>query len=166
MNHKYSWHHWVDYFDGTLPVELRAEMEQHLQLCPECSRLRLSVMAIEDRLQLAGKRLRDSFPASEERARHAVETCLESARDSRAISLSASVQERLTSLQAFMAPLCGSVTAARALHAAARQTSVPSPEGLTDVLWPDFVENLSSIAGVLCGDPAATLVSEVGRLVT
>jgi hypothetical protein len=50
------------------------------------------------------------------------------------------------------------------LHAAAQRTAVPSPEVLTEVLWPDFLENLSSITSVLCGDPAAMLVTELGRL--
>jgi hypothetical protein len=77
---------------------------------------------------------------------------------------SAPVLERLTTLRAFMTPLCGSETVNRALHAAAQRTAVQSPEVLTEVLWPDFLENLSSITSVLCGDPAAMLVTELGRL--
>lgn len=165
VNHKYSWHHWVDYLEGALAEEQRAEMEKHLQVCEECSRLRRNVITMENRLQLAGKRLRGSFAVDQNRARQAVDTCWESIRKADAAAQnSASVLDRLTTLRAFMTPMCGSETVTRALHAAAQRIAVQSPEALTEVLWPDFLENLSSITSVLCGDPAAILVAELGRL--
>jgi len=165
VNHKYAWHDWVDYLEGALPEDQRAEMEQHLQGCEECRDLRRDVMAMENRLYLAGKDLRDSFAVDQDRVRRAVESCLESKRGAdKSSEGSASVLDRLTTLRAFMTPLCGSETVIRALSAAARRTAVPSPEVLTEGLWPDFLENLGSITGALCGDPAAMMVAELGRL--
>jgi anti-sigma factor RsiW len=163
MNHRYSWHHWVDYLDGALTKEQRTEMEQHLGACEECGNLRRDVLAMENRLQLAGRRLRDSFPVNRERAHQAAELCAEGFRGKDSHS-TAPVLERLTVLRDFMTPLCGSETVSRALQAAAQRTAVQSPERITELLWPDFLENLSCITGMLCGDPTATLVSELGRL--
>jgi anti-sigma factor RsiW len=165
VNHRYSWHHWVDYLEGALPEQQRTEMEDHLRTCDECSHLRRSIMAMENQLQLAGKHLRDSFPVNRDRARQAAELCLQRIGGSTSAPDScASVLERLTVLRDFMTPLCGSETVNRALGAAAQRMAVQSPEVLTEVLWPDFLENLSSITSMLCGDPTAMLVSEVGRL--
>ena len=140
-------------------------MEEHLRACEECNHLRRNVMAMENQLQLAGKRLKDSFPANQDRAQKAAQSCLEGIHKmEEASQTSAPVLERLTTLRAFMTPLCGSETVSRALCAAAQRTAVRSPEVLTELLWPDFLENLSTITSVLCGDPTAMLVSEVGRL--
>ncbi|HZR28585.1 MAG TPA: hypothetical protein VFA71_07375 [Terriglobales bacterium] len=140
-------------------------MEEHLRACEECGHLRNNVIAVENKLQLAGKRLRNSFPLNQDRTRQAVESCIESiSKTDAAVPNSTSMLDRLTTLRAFMTPLCGSGTVTRALRAAAQRTAVPSPEALPEVLWPDFMENLSAITGVLCGDPAAVLVAEVGRL--
>ena len=165
MNHRYSWHHWVDYLDGVLPEAQRTEMEEHLHSCEECSHLRGEIMAMENRLQLAGKHLRDSFPVNCDRARLAAESWGQSPREKdSALQSTASMLERLTALRHFMTPLCGSETVSRALEAAAQRTAVRTPEQLTERAWPEFLENLSSITGLLCGDPAAMLVSELGRL--
>ena len=163
MNHKYSQQEWIDYLEGDLAPRQREEMDQHLQACDKCSRFYQNMLEVEGKLRFAAQRQRESLRISEARARQAADACILQMPKT-GTQVSPAVRRKLTTLENFMSPICGSETTARAMHVAAHRTSVASPEVIGEVLWEDFLENLSSVAGMLCGEPAANLILQVGSL--
>ena len=60
--------------------------------------------------------------------------------------------------------MCGSRTAANALQAAAQIAAVRSPEQVTPDNWEPFLDSLTSIATVMCGETGVHLIREGGRM--
>src|SRR5947207_14203932 len=62
------------------------------------------------------------------------------------------IKQKLAALEAVIAPMCGTHTAAQALRAAAQVSPARSLERVTADNWPSFLKNLKSIAIVMCGE--------------
>ena len=73
------------------------------------------------------------------------------------------IQERLDYLESVLAVMCGAHTAARALRAAAVSSPARSLQQVNRDNWEPFLENLASIATVMCGETGAHLVRRSGE---
>lgn len=74
------------------------------------------------------------------------------------------IHKRLDELESVLAEMCGSHTAVRALEAAAKSSPARSLEQMTVESWQPFLDNLTSIAAVVCGEFGAQLVLETGQI--
>jgi hypothetical protein len=151
---------WVEYTCGTARMELQVAMEDHISCCGECRAISRTLEDVDRELIAAVAILRDSFSSLELSGERAYEVW-------RQASLPAwendHLSRRIVRLQLFLAPICGFGTAERAMLAAASRSTTESIELLTELEWPAFIKDLSSIVGALCGEPAARLLWHLGQ---
>ena len=72
------------------------------------------------------------------------------------------IRQWLERLELVMA-MCGTRTAAQALQYTAKGSPARSLELVTSENWEPFLENLTSIAVVMCGEPSAHLMRRNGQ---
>ena len=169
MIHGFTEKDWNDYVEGVANEALRDRIEAHLIGCLSCwefyeqmahttealcstgAQVR-GVFSLEDRgLYLGLRGVFEKISAAEASVPHA------------SVSSHRAIKQKLTALEAVMAPMCGTHTAAQALRAAAQDSPARSLEQVTTDNWPSFLKNLKSIATVMCGETGAHLVWERGQ---
>jgi len=167
MMHGISDQEWSDYFDQQLEPGECDRIEAHLIGCLTCWEFYERMAQTTERLRAGGAEMRHRFPLRDEQL-HAglrgVFARIREAEASRTLPHRNSIQERLDFLEAIMAPMCGSRTAAKALHAAAKGSPAQSLAQVTPDNWTPFLTSLTSIATVMCGETGAHLVWESGQL--
>jgi hypothetical protein len=141
-------------------MELQAAMEDHISCCGDCRAISRTFEDVDRELIAAVTILRDSFSGSELSGERAYEVW----RQERLPAWENDhLSRRIVRLQLFLAPICGFGTAERAMLAAAGRSDADSVELLTELEWPAFIKDLSSIVGALCGEPAAGLLWHLGQ---
>jgi hypothetical protein len=147
---------WVEYTCGAAPMELQAAMEDHVSWCGDCREISRMFAHVDRELIAAATIFRDSLAGLESSGERAYEVWRQ---DRLPAWETDHVSRRIVRLQLFLAPICGFGTAERAMYAAAGR----SVELLTELEWPAFIKDLSSIVGALCGEPAARLLWHLGQ---
>lgn len=159
MRHEITPELWEDYLEGALTAAERSRIEAHLRDCLACRTLAAQLTHCAASLREIAGRFDATPIASPEK--------LDSAWQSMLVRISTDdppVQQRLDELEAAMAVLCGSHTAARALHAAAAESPARSLTRLTRENWEPFLQSLLAIVRALCGRTGARLIMESGQL--
>jgi hypothetical protein len=151
---------WVEYTCGAAPVELQLAIEEHVSWCGDCRETSRMFEHIEGELIAAATIFRDSLSGLESSGERAYEVWR---RERLPGEDSDRLSRRIVRLQLFLAPICGFGTVERAMFAAAGRSTADSVELLTELEWPGFIRNLSSIVGALCGEPAALLLWHLGQ---
>jgi len=151
---------WVEYTCGTAPVELRMAIEEHVSWCGDCRETSQMFAHIDRELIAAATSFRDSLAGLESAGERAYEVWQ---RERLPAWETDDVSRRILRLQLFLAPICGFGTAERAMLAAAGRSTADAVELLTELEWPAFIKDLSSIVGALCGEPAARLLWHLGQ---
>jgi hypothetical protein len=172
MTHGISDQEWVAYLDGGLDGTDRDRLEAHLIGCLACWNFYEEMAETHEWLKSGGALVRrDLTPTDEQLHASLVEVfaCINDpscppARRARTRYTDDLVRRRLDSLAAVIAPMCGESTARRALRCAAADSPARSLEQLTPYDWGHFLESLTSIASVMCGETGANLVWESGQL--
>lgn len=159
MQHGITPELWEDYLEGALTRAERSQIETHLNECVECREFMAQMAQCATRLHNAGSWFDAATPVSEEKLDTAWQAMLARIRADDPL-----VQQRLDELEAVMAVLCGSHTAARALQAAAAESPARSLARLTHENWEPFLQSLLAIARALCGRTGARLILESGQL--
>lgn len=159
MTHGFSNRDWLEFIEGCPPPDRERTMRQHLAACFECRQKVEQFRSIDRELREVGARIRDSVTICDQRIQNAYRA-LRFLPDSE--PKNNPVEQRLMWLEVFVAGICGTRTAERALRAAAQHANAASTQAITDRQWPDFVRKLSSIVGALCGEPAARLLYAIG----
>ena len=144
MTHGITPEEWVDYLDGALAAAGRARIDEHLAVCSVCWSVLQDLMMAHEFLSEAAKDLRQHLTLTGRP--------LEPARG----------LQQLGRLRALMIPMCGAHTTRRAMDVAARRSNGPFLEAAAMTNWPVFMGHLTEIMVLLCGDPAAELVSRGG----
>ncbi len=158
---------WMDYLDQRLAGSAYARIDAHLASCHKCREFQERMLRTEKSLAVAGVELKRGQPLDDEQLNLGLAKILARILDAEAKQQGLSrhaIQERLNNLEELLALMCGSWTAVNALRLAAEGTLVSSLDKLTQDNWPSFLNRLSSIAAVFCGEAGAKLVSEYGRL--
>ncbi len=156
MKHPITAQQWNDYLDGEGHPDERAGFERHLDVCAECRQRREELVDGERLLREAGEQARREtgiVPEQLHRARHAFFAQVRE----QAAAEGAPVHDNVERLHNLLAPMCGSHTAHLVLKTAA-------VEGMTAKHWPDFLANVVRVLRPLCGEPAARLIWEAGRV--
>jgi anti-sigma factor RsiW len=159
MHHEITPEFWEDYLEGILNSAERSRIETHLQACAACRALAAQLTHCTARLHEAKHYFDATLLVSAEK--------LDAAWQSLRTQLQAEaapLQQRLDELEAALAALCGSHTAARALHTAAEKSPARSLAQLTREDWEPFLHALLAIARALCGRTGARLILESGQL--
>jgi Putative zinc-finger len=159
MPHEITPELWEDYLEGALAAPERSRIDTHLRDCAVCRELAAQLTNFTVRLHGAAGRF-DAVPLVRTEK-------LDAAWQAMLVRLKADdtpVQQRLDELEAAMAVLCGSHTAARALQAAAAESPARSLTRLTRENWEPFLQSLLAIVQALCGRTGARLILESGQL--
>jgi predicted anti-sigma-YlaC factor YlaD len=159
MRHEITSELWEDYLEGDLTLAERSRIEAHLRTCVACRALATQLTNCTARLHETAEKF-DAIPV-------ASATKVDSAWQAMLLRMSVDetpLQQRLDELEAAMTVLCGSHTAARALHAAAAESPARSLTRLTHENWDPFLQSLLAIAQALCGRTGARLILESGQL--
>lgn len=167
MRHEISEQDWNDYFEGELAAEARERIDAHVASCFACWEFCQRMARTTRALRGAVGEVRETLQLDSEELQRSLRSFLarvEAARADEASLASKQIQARLDALADVMAPMCGAHTARSALHLAARNSVAKSLDGVTHGNWESFLENLTSIAAVMCGATGADLVWESGRL--
>jgi len=154
---------WIEYTCGAAPLELQVAIEDHVAWCGDCRETSRMFEHVDRELIAAATIFSDSLSGLESSGERAYEVW----RQERLPAWENDhVSRRIVRLQLFLAPICGFGTAERAMFAAAGRSTADSVELLTELEWPAFIKDLSSIVGALCGEPAAQLLWYLGQPLT
>lgn len=167
MTHGISEEAWIQYVDDQLSAAERRRIDAHLVECSACSEFLLRIAGVDRILEREACMFREAFPLDPDCVHVALAEVLVRALDSDAKEQALThraVAEHLRRLEEVLAAMCGSWTAVNALRLAAMNSIARSPEHLTQTNWPSFLENLTLIASVFCGDAGARLLWEHGQL--
>jgi len=169
MIHGFSEKDWNDYIEGAANEALRDRIEAHLIGCWNCWELHDRLAHATEALRSTGEGVRRSLALQDDQLHAGLRGVFEKLGASefpaprQTASPYRAIQQRLDTLAEVMAPMCGSQTAARALHAAAVGSPARALESVTADNWTPFLTSLRSIATVMCGDTGAHLVWESGQ---
>jgi hypothetical protein len=163
MKHGISELEWNDYLDGRAAAELRDRIEAHFLGCLECWEFYERISTATRELFNAGEEARRSLTL-EDRQLHAMLRRVFAQLRDEPQPASSQVRRRLNALEKVLAPLCGTMAAARAIQAAARNSPARSLEGVSQDNWEPFLKKLTAIAAAMCGETFASLVWERGQL--
>ncbi len=165
MKHGITEQEWLDYSEGGLDTAACDRLEIHLTACAECWEQYRQTMLAERQLRGAAERVRRRFVLSERQMHGALYDFFTRAQAAEPNAEKArQLRERLEYLEAVLAQMCGTRTAAQVLERAAEQAEAPAPTALTTEMWPDFLDHLTALAQVMCGASAASLIRETGQL--
>lgn len=169
MIHGFSEKDWNDYIEGAANEALRDRIEAHLIGCWNCWELHDQLAHATEALRSTGEGVRRGLALQDYQLHEGLRgvfeklTAAESVARHSTASPHQAIRQKLDALEAVMTPMCGSQTAARALHAAAVGSPARALESVTADNWTPFLKNLRSIATVMCGDTGAHLVWERGQ---
>ncbi|MBO0859796.1 MAG: zf-HC2 domain-containing protein [Chloracidobacterium sp.] len=166
MTHQFSEEEWNDYIEGELDDETRDRFEAHLIGCLGCWKFYERMAHATDALRTNGAGMRAIFALQDRRLSaglRAVFAKIDEAEAAEREEPRRLIQQRLEALAAVMAPMCGSLTARKALNAAALVSRARSLESVTEDNWTSFLASLKPIAAVMCGETGARLVWESGQ---
>ena len=160
MIHGFNEGEWNDYLESTGDEESRNRLEAHLIGCMQCWELYDRLAQVQLGLKGGGERLRSSLSVSDRKLHAGRQATMEK------IDWAAPprIQQKIETLAAVMAPMCGSRTAQQALRVAAEKSPARLIEQVTEDNWAPFMQRLRSIASVMCGETGAHLVWESGQL--
>ena len=159
MRHEITPELWEDYLEGALAAAARGRIETHLRDCVACGELAAQLQNCTADLYEAAVRFDSALLTNADRVDEAWEAMLARIRLD-----DAPLRQRLDELEAAMAVLCGSHTAAKALHVAAAESPARSLARLTRENWEPFLQSLLAIMRALCGRTGARLILEGGQL--
>ena|SRR5437899_1986630 len=166
MTHLFSEEEWNDYIEGDVDDETRDRFEAHLIGCLSCWKFYERMANATEALRTSGAGMRAIFALQDRQLSaglRGVFAKIDEAESAEREEPRRLIQQRLDTLAAVMAPMCGSQTATRALRAAARVSRARSLESVTEDNWTSFLTSLKPIAAVMCGETGARLVWESGQ---
>jgi hypothetical protein len=173
MKHGITEQEWNDYLEGTADDQTRDRLEAHLIGCLSCWETYEQLAQATSALRCGGARVRAELSATDQdllRGARATFGKLAAAESKSAASDSTQppapeqlIPKRLDELEALLIPMCGSRTANRAMRTAAKTSPACSLEQVNAETWTPFLANLTSIAGVMCGETGAHLIWERGQ---
>ena len=165
MTHGVTQQQWLDFMDGNLDAGRRREIQQHLELCPECYGDYLEMMAWGHAIESEASRLRDAIDRAEPGMDRLVQDALERIR---AVGLEPcaagpyTTSRSLFVLRTLLAPICGIGTARAAIQLARRDAGLLAGDRFGASEWRDFVAILSRTISQQCGIAAGRLIVSVG----
>lgn len=162
MMHGFTEQEWEGYLEGQLTPEEQDRIEAHMLGCWACWDRYDQMKLTTDQLYEAGAEVRHSVQPSEMQLQVALRQVMQRV-NPLAEATPEQIQQRLERLELVMARMCGTRTATQALQYAAKGSPARSLELVTAENWEPFLENLTSIAGVMCGEPGAHLVRRNGQ---
>lgn len=165
MKHGISEQEWEAYLEEQLTGAARDRVESHMLGCLRCWEHYERMKLATGQLHAAGAEVRRLLTLSDEQLQaglRGVFARIRAAQSGR--TPQTEIGQRLEFLAVIMAPMCGSLTASRALRAAAHSSPARSLECVTPDNWEPFMESLTSIATVMCGDTGAHLVRVSGQV--
>ena len=167
IKHGISNQDWEAYSEGRLEAADRDHVEAHLIGCLACWEEYEQFKLTTQRLHEAGTEARTAQALSDEQLRQGLRTVYARIRAAHSfvpVSQPPQIHERLEFLETVLAPMCGSLTASKALRAAAHSSPARSLDQITTETWEPFLHRLTSIATVMCGETGAHLVHESGKI--
>jgi anti-sigma factor RsiW len=150
MTHGISEQQWMDYLEGNLAVEVRAQLEEHVASCAECSRSLGELRAWRERLQEEGARLQGVLELPEPEMERMLAASLERIQSVRPGALS--LENAIMALGSLIEPILGRGTVRAATDLGRRRAAD----------WPGFVAAMSDGIAAVCGLAAGRLVTMAG----
>lgn len=160
MIHGFTEQEWEAYVEGRLPAAEQDRFEAHMLGCWSCWDRYDQMKLATDQLREAGAAVRRSLQPPHTQMQTAFRQVLQ--RWGTPITPE-QIQVRLERLEAVLAGMCGTRTATHALRHAAKQSPAQTLEHVTSDNWEPFLENLTSLAIVMCGETGAHLVRRKGQ---
>lgn len=165
MQHGITPENWENYLEGTLVPDERDHIEAHLIGCVSCWEFHERLANLTERLQSDGRMMSHRYPLSNEALQAGLRaTYARICERNSSAAVPTSVQQRLHELEAVMTVFCGEQTAVNALQAAAKNSPAKRLLHVSPENWESFLNRLTALAHVLCGNTGAQLVFECGRL--
>lgn len=165
MTHGISEQDWEAYLEQKLTAEEHDRVEAHLLGCLACWEHYEELKQTTERLHAAGAEARGSLTLSDAQLHVGLRGVFARLRAEKKpdSAIRSPLQARLDHLESVMAVMCGAHTAVNALRAAARISPATSLEQITAENWGPFLDRLTSIATVMCGETGAHLVRQSGK---
>ena len=157
MLHGISEEEWEAYVEGALCPSEQDRIEAHMISCISCWERYDDLKHTTDELRKEGADIRRAVALSDEREQAAFIAVL------RRLQLNARIErreilDRIEQLEQILARMCGTRTAVQALQSAAKESPAQELNSLGPETWEPFIENLASIAEVMCGESGALLL--------
>ncbi len=170
MFHEISEQDWENYLSDGATGDARRRIEAHLIACPECRVMIERMRQAEGQFKRAISDARRQIALGDEQVYQGLRGVFlrlvaeESETEAGQQRIQQQIREQwLRALETALADLCGKHTAVRALRVAAENSPARSLERVEAGNWQPFLERLTSITQVLCGEIGAQLVGEIGR---
>ena len=165
MKHGISHEEWEDYLAGQTTPYARDRIEAHLIGCLPCwQRYQQESRAIRE-LQEAAAEAQERLTISDQRLSSMFAVLRENIRASeKDATIPGQIQSSLESLKSVLDPVFGSQAALRAMQLAANGSYSFSLDRITQEGWNAFLERLTAITSIICGDVFAGLIMEQGKL--
>ncbi len=167
MKHGISEEDWEDYVEGRSSPEGIDRIETHLIGCLACWEHYDQVKHTTNQLREAAADLRRALPLSDIQLHADLQVVLVRKRAQEqglGVLSSAEIQARKNFLESLISPMCGTQTAINAMRAAAVSSPARTLDEVTAENWAPFLEQLTSIATVMCGATGAELIRKGGRI--
>ena len=167
MNHGISDEDWEGYVEECSSPEGVVQIETHLIGCLACWEHYGQMKHVTNQLREATAALRRVLPLSDRQLHIGLQIVLarsQAQKQGPGILSPAEIQARKNFLESLISPMCGTQTAINALHAAAVSSPARTLNDVTFENWDPFLEQLTSIATVMCGETGADLIRKGGSI--
>ncbi len=165
MKHGISDEEWEDYLASKTTPQARDRIEAHLIGCLSCWQRYQQESLVIGALEEASAEAREQLTISGRRLSSMFEPILANIRASeKDAAMPVNIRSSLESLKSVLDPVFGSRAAIRAMQLAANGSYTFSLDRITQEGWNAFLERLTVITSIICGDVFAGLIKEQGKL--
>jgi len=165
MKHGISDAEWEDYLARQATPQARDRIEAHLIGCLPCWQRYQKETRIIGALEEASAEAREQLTIADSRLSSMFAPVLASIRASEKDAIMPlHIQSSLELLKLILDPVFGSSAALRAMQLAANGSYTSPLNQITQERWSSFLERLTVITSIICGDVFAGLIKEQGKL--
>lgn len=165
MKHVFRAEEWELYLTDPNALKTRAMFDAHLVNCKQCWELYQQESPAMRALSEAGQEARRELTIDEPKLRIMFSHMMTNlGAEKSELNVTAQIQRSLEFLKSVLHPVFGSKATQRALQLAAHGSSGRSLDRMTVEGWNAFLDQLTAIVSIICGDVFASLIREHGKL--
>lgn len=163
MRHGISEEEWDDHLLGKSAPGARVRIDAHLLSCPKCWERYQREYSTTNTLEAGAAQARELLNMDDQRLPAMFAEIMGKIR-AQGLTPGSEISQSLDSLKAVLEPVFGPTAAQRAMHLAASDSSSVPLNRITHENWNSFLEKLSAIVSIICGDIFAGVIWEHGYI--
>jgi hypothetical protein len=163
MWHEFTEEAWESFLSGALTAETSA-LNAHLRACAECRAMVERLRQSEVQFKQATHAARQQLALQDEQIYHGLRGIfLRLLTQEAEVNQQQLIEPWLRALEATLSELCGNQTAPHMMQTAARRSPARALENIETANWQPFLEHVTALTQVVCGEVGSQLVTEIGR---